>query len=99
MPVGSPFTSLAGAWTIPSPCIAEPRFLVWKVTLPALTVGVGVLIHMSPIVTCTMPLPAAGACDVVVAGLGAAATFGAPLVCRMPAAPFTMSPNEWVTKG
>ena len=59
------------------------------------------LIHMSPSVMLTAPgiavevlaAPAVAAAGTAVAGIGA------PAVCRMPAAPLTMSPKLWVTNG
>ena len=92
--------ALAGSATIASPCIVPPAFLTAKVTLPALTEVVSALTNISPIVALTSAFIAPMSCPVVAAGLGAGATtFGAPVVCRMPAAPLTMSPKAWVTNG
>ena len=80
---------MAGAATMPNPCMVAPVFLTAKVTLPALTELVSALTNISPSVALTSAFmapiawPAAAA-----AGVGAgAATLGAPVVCRMPAAP------------
>ena len=61
--------------------------------------GVGLDPH-SPSVVLTSAFMAPMSWPGAAAGAGAgAATFGAPVVCRMPAAPLTMSPKEWVTNG
>src|SRR4051812_47511916 len=58
--------------------------------LPALTIAVAGLMNISPSV---MPTEPAGAAPGACAPAAAVGGIGAPAVCRMPAAPLTMSPK------
>ena len=95
MPPGA----LAGAGTIARPCVVAPVFLTAKVTLPAFTDVVSALTHISPSVVLTSAFMALMSWLAAGAAAAGAFTAGAPVVCRMPAAPLTMSPKAWVTKG
>ena len=68
-------------------------FFTWKVTLPAFTLAVELLIHMSPMVTWTAPLiaPAAGA---AVAAVSRERFLATPMVVRDPS-----SNARWTVDG
>jgi DNA-binding transcriptional LysR family regulator len=78
-------------------------FLTAKVTFPAFTER-SALTNISPSVALTSAFMAPMACPAVAAGAGVA-TLGAPVVCRMAAAPLTMSPcavppgHPWAARG
>jgi hypothetical protein len=77
-----------------------PVFLTAMCTWPAFSEVLSAFTNISRSVALTSALSAAASWPGVAAGAGAGAlTFGAPVVCRMPAAPLTMSPKAWVTKG
>ena len=80
------------------PCIVAPVFVTAKVTLPALTGSVGLDPHVAER-RVDVGLRGARRARRGAAPASGPATFGAPVVCRMPAAPLTMSPNAWVTNG
>src|SRR3954462_10524411 len=91
---GIPSTTLAGAGTIGAWCIDAPVLATANVVSPAFSVA-GALMNISPIVTATAPAAAVvvDPASAPAAGLAAASAplgIGAPLVCRMPAAPLTM---------
>ena len=94
-----PPVTFTGAGAIARPCVVAPVLATANVTLPALTVVLSALTHMSPSVALTSAFAAAPPCPPCSPCSEPPATFGAPVVCRMPAAPLTMSPNEWVTNG
>src|SRR3954452_4630626 len=93
--------ALTGALTIARPCMVAPVFFTENITSPALAVVVSDLTHISPSVVLTIaPMPALFALAGCFAPPASGpATFGAPVVCRIPAAPRTMSPKAWVTNG
>ena len=94
-----PPEALAGAFVIARPCIAAPVFLTEKVTLPAATVVLSALTHISPSVALTSAAGACPPCSCSAPALAGGTTFGAPAGVQDAHGALAMSPNEWVTKG